>query len=311
MPKSKNEKTKNILGPLLNKNLGQHILSNPLVAQSIVEKANLRDSDIVLEIGPGTGNLTMKMLEKCKKVIAIEMDPRMAAELVKRAERYKSKLEIIIGDFLKVTLPFFDVCVSNTPYQISAPLVHKLLQSQFRCAVLMFQREFAMRLVAKSGDALYSRLSVNTQLFAKVDHLMKVSRNSFRPPPQVDSSVVRLEPFYPRPTLSFLEWDGLLRICFGRKNKTIRSNFFVRNVLNMCLENLQTFCSIQNTTFDQDIKILIQSILDETELGDSRAVKLDLQDFMKLLLAFNNKGIHFTYFIDSYIPFVVSSKSSA
>lgn len=82
----------------------------------------------------------------------------------------------MIGDALKTDLPFFDVCVANVPYQISSPLVFKLLLHRpfFRCAVLMFQREFAQRLVAKPGDKLYCRLSVNTQLLARVDLLMKV-----------------------------------------------------------------------------------------------------------------------------------------
>lgn len=75
---------------------------------------------MVLEIGPGTGNLTVKLLEKAKKVIAIEKDPRLAAELVKRVQGTpeQRKLEIIVDDFLKVDLPYFDVCVSNTPYQV-------------------------------------------------------------------------------------------------------------------------------------------------------------------------------------------------
>lgn len=89
----------------------------------------------------------------------------------------------------------------------------------FRCAVLMFQREFAMRLVAKPGDELYCRLSVNVQLYANVVHVMKVSKNNFRPPPQVESSVVRLEPRNPPPPVDAKEFDGLLRIAFTRKHK--------------------------------------------------------------------------------------------
>lgn len=83
----------------------------------------------------------------------------------------------MIGDVLKTELPFFDACVANIPYQISSPLVFKLLLHRpfFRCAILMFQREFAHRLVAKPGDKLYCRLSINTQLLARVDIVMKVS----------------------------------------------------------------------------------------------------------------------------------------
>jgi 18S rRNA (adenine1779-N6/adenine1780-N6)-dimethyltransferase len=147
-------------------------------------------------VGPGTGNLTQLLLQQAKKVIAIELDPRMVAELGKRFRysEYESKLQIIPGDVLAVKLPFFDICVANIPYQISSPLVFKLLAHRptFRCAVLMFQKEFADRMVAKPGSEVYCRLSVNLQLMARVDHLMKVGRNNFKPPPKVESAVVRI-----------------------------------------------------------------------------------------------------------------------
>ena len=145
----------------------------------------------------------------------------MVAELQKRVQgtyvctnqlisnsssEYQQKLQIIFGDILKVELPSFDVCVANVPYQISSPIVFKLLAHKpaFRCAVLMFQREFAMRLVAKPNDPLYCRLSVNTQLLSKVEHVMKVSKNNFRPPPKVESSVVRIRPLNPPPPINFV-----------------------------------------------------------------------------------------------------------
>lgn len=100
-----------------------------MVIQGIVDKAALRPTDVVLEVGPGTGNMTVKMLEKTKKVIACEIDTRMVAELQKRVmgTPFQSKLQIMIGDVLKMDLPFFDLCVANIPYQISSPLVFKLL----------------------------------------------------------------------------------------------------------------------------------------------------------------------------------------
>lgn len=132
-----------------------------MVSKGIVDKANLKTTDTVLEIGPGTGNVTVRILEQCKKCIAVEMDPRMAAEITKRVRGSpeQRKLEVIVGDFLKVDLPYFDVCISNTPYQISSPLIFKLLLHRplWRVAILMFQREFALRLVAKPGDPLYCR----------------------------------------------------------------------------------------------------------------------------------------------------------
>lgn len=108
----------------------------------------------------------------------------------------------------------------------------------------MFQREFALRLFAKAGDKLYSRLSVNAQMWAKIDHIMKVGKNNFKPPPQVESSVVRLVPKNPRPQISYEEWDGLLRICFVRKNKTIRSSFLGKaSIMDMLEANYRTWCA--------------------------------------------------------------------
>lgn len=223
------------------KTFGQHILKNPLVVQQIIEKSGIKPTDVVLEIGPGTGNLTASLLERSKKTIAVEIDPRMIAEVTKRVNKlgYQHKFQLIQGDAIKTQLPFFDLCIANTPYQISSPLVFKLLQHRpmFRCAVLMFQREFAMRLVAKPGSDMYCRLSVNVQLLARVDHLLKVSKNSFKPPPKVESSVVRIEPKYPPPPINFTEWDGLVRLCFMRKNKTLSAIFRIKQVLRMLHTN--------------------------------------------------------------------------
>ncbi|KAK1294152.1 hypothetical protein QJS10_CPA16g01645 [Acorus calamus] len=236
-------------GVSFDKSKGQHILRNPLIVDSIVQKSGIKPTDIVLEIGPGTGNLTKKLLEAAKSVIAVELDPRMVLELQRRFQgtSLTSRLKIIQGDILKTDLPYFDICVANIPYQISSPLTFKLLAHRpaFRCAVIMFQREFAMRLVAKPSDTLYCRLSVNTQFLANVYHLLKVGKNNFRPPPKVDSSVVRIEPKKPAPTISFKEWDGLIRLCFSRKNKTLGSIFRQKNVIALLEKNYKTLKQVQ------------------------------------------------------------------
>lgn len=102
-----------------------------------------------------------------------------------------------------------------------------------------------MRLVAKPGDTLYCRLSVNTQLLSRVSHLLKVGKNNFRPPPKVDSSVVRIEPRKPQPSVSFKEWDGFVRICFNRKNKTLGSIFRQKSVLSILEKNYKTLQALQ------------------------------------------------------------------
>ncbi|XP_048510187.1 probable dimethyladenosine transferase [Athalia rosae] len=306
MPKIRVEKKSRVhqevakQGLVFNKDFGQHILKNPLIIQGMLEKSALRPTDVVLEIGPGTGNMTVKMLEKVKKVIACEVDPRMVAELQKRVQGtpFQAKLHIMVGDALKTELPFFDICVANVPYQISSPLVFKLLLHRpfFRCAVLMFQREFAQRLVAKPGDKLYCRLSVNTQLLARVDMLMKVGKNNFRPPPKVESSVVRIEPRNPPPPINYKEWDGLTRIAFVRKNKTLAAAFKQTAVTTMLEKNYRLHCSLKNTAISEsfNLKDTINDILLGAMAADKRARNMDIDDFMSLLHAFNSQGIHFS-----------------
>lgn len=177
------------------------------------------------------------------------------------------KLDIMIGDFVKADLPYFDVCISNTPYQISSPLVFRLLSHRPlpRVAILMFQREFAQRLVARPGTDLWSRLSANVQLYSKVDMVMNVGRNNFRPPPQVESSVVRITPLDPPPPIKFEEFDGLTRIVFSRKNKTVHATFMAKGVLEMLEKNWRTWCSLQNKVRSADLS----NEADFTNLSDA------------------------------------------
>ncbi|PHH75011.1 hypothetical protein CDD80_2706 [Ophiocordyceps camponoti-rufipedis] len=340
-----------------NTNVGQHILKNPGVSDAIVEKAHLKPTDTVLEVGPGTGNLTVRILEKARRCICVELDPRMAAEVTKRVQGKpeQRKLEVILGDVIKTELPSFDVCISNTPYQISSPLVFKLLSmpNPPRTSILMFQREFALRLTARPGDALYCRLSVNAQFWAKITHVMKVGKNNFKPPPQVESSVVRIEPKLgkDRPNVSWDEWDGLLRVCFVRKNKTLRASWLgTKEVLAMVEKNYRTWCALNGVPVDDtpqeddddvamnaadeamDVDVddedadtpdffkslttsappktkskrqrtkvaalvrekLRKVLEDVTGLADQRSSKCDENDFLRLLLAFNQEGIHFS-----------------
>ena len=257
--KEKQPQIKTVSGAVsfgMQKSKGQHLLKNPMILSEIINKSGIKSTDIILEIGPGTGNLTMLLLEHAKKVIAIELDPRMVAQLTKRVgiSPYQNKLQLIQGDVLKQKLPFFDLCVANIPYQISSPIVFKLLSHRplFRAAVLLIQREFAMRLIAKPGTEFYCRLSVNVQLLSKVDHIMKVSKKNFVPPPKVESSVVRIEPIHPLPQINFIEWDGMLRICFSRKNKTLGALFKQKKVLEMIFQNYKKFMKNNNGEINQN-----------------------------------------------------------
>merc|ERR1711935_775582 len=119
----------------------------------------------------------------------------------------------------------------------------------------MFQEEFALRLTAKPGEALYCRLSVNVQLLAKVDQLLKVGRNNFRPPPKVESRVVRIEPRNPPPPVNFVEWDGMIRLLFNRKNKTLRSVLNTKATFRLLEGNRQTLRSLEGqSNSDENVK---------------------------------------------------------
>ena len=266
----------------MQKSKGQHLLKNPMILSEIINKSGIKSTDTVLEIGPGTGNLTMLLLDAAKKVIAIELDPRMVAQLIKRVgvSPYQNKLQLIQGDVLKQKLPFFDLCVANIPYQISSPIVFKLLSHRplFRAAVLLIQREFAMRLIAKPGTEFYCRLSVNVQLLSKVDHIMKVSKKNFVPPPKVESSVVRIEPIHPLPKINFLEWDGMLRICFSRKNKTLGALFKQKKIFEMIYQNYKKFMknnenNISKIEENKEQIPVVKSEINENDNNESNIIK--------------------------------------
>lgn len=144
---------------------------------------------------------------------------------------------------------------------------------------------------------MYCRLSVNTQLLAKVENLIKVGKANFRPPPKVDSLVVKIEIKNPPPPVNFTEWDGLVRLLFNRKHKTIRALLVTKSILLMIEENFKTQLSLQNLPLPEpipDIKALVENILEEENCTEKRATNMDIDDILSLLAAFNAKGIHFS-----------------
>lgn len=306
---------------------GQHLLKNSHIIQSIVQKSGIRSSDTVLEIGPGTGNLTLPLLHAAQKVVAVEIDPRMVDELHRRVRQtdLADKLVVLRGDILRMNLPEFDICIANIPYKISSPLTFKLLSrtSNFRAAILMLQREFARRLRASPGDPLFCRLSVNTQLLASVDVLMEVGKANFSPAPKVDSSVVCIRPHAWPPPVNLKEWDNFIRVCFSRKNKTLGAIFRQKHVLSLLagqtskafydfdegslvdsndvvLADTQVLSEDEERGFEAEMngdlaffKDKAICILREEGYEDKRSVKLTQADFLKLLASFNNAGIKF------------------
>lgn len=202
------------------KGLGQHFLVDSRVASRHIAHAKVGSSDAVLEIGPGLGVLTRLLAERAKRVIAIEADRRFAAYLRKSLPQ----VEIIEGDALKVEWPPFDIMASNLPYQISSPLTFKVLDEPFDRAVLMYQWEFARRMIAKPATADYSRLSVGVYRRASCEILERVPRNAFHPQPRVDSALVRLEPRpSPFPLADPDLFDAVLNALFEHRRKTVEN----------------------------------------------------------------------------------------
>ena len=273
---------------IFKKSQGQHILKNPGLIDTIIDKAKIKHTDIVLEIGAGTGNITIKLLQKARKVVAYEQDKRLAKELLNRVSKYpelKNKLELIQEDALSQDFPHFDLCISNIPFNISCPIILKLISYNFKSAYILVQKEFGDRLIARPGSDEYSRLSVADQLIATVEHVMRVSKNSFTPPPKVDSCFMKIEPKVPRPPIDIKEFDNLLKICFSRKNKTLAGNLKSSPVENKIKKNPEFSAIDPNNVIDQ--------IIENANLTDFRTAKMDIEDFLRLLLEFKKVNLHF------------------
>jgi 16S rRNA (adenine1518-N6/adenine1519-N6)-dimethyltransferase len=161
------------------------------VAQRHVGYAEILVEDRVLEVGPGLGILTSKLIELSEDVTCIELDEVLQEYI---DDTYGDRLTLIRGDAMKVDFPSFDKFVSNLPYSISTPIIFKLLEHDFKKAVVMVQKEFAERMVAPVGTVDYSRLTVNLYNRANCRLLETVPASRFKPKPKVDSALVEIIP---------------------------------------------------------------------------------------------------------------------
>ncbi|VVB89159.1 putative ribosomal RNA small subunit methyltransferase A [uncultured archaeon] len=197
----------------------QHFLIDKRVMNRIIEYGNLDSSDVVLEIGAGYGNLTELLAKRAGKVIAIEMDPQLASSI-----KESQNLEVVVGDVLKMDFPQFNKVISNLPYSISSPVTFKLLRCKFDFGILMYQHEFAKRMVAAPVSKDYGRLSVTVQYYADARILEVVPAAAFSAPPQVSSAIVKL---VPRPApYTVKDEDFFMRFLiavFSQRRKTLRN----------------------------------------------------------------------------------------
>ena len=204
---------------------GQHFLIDLSVARREVTYAQITKNDVILEIGPGKGIITRLLAQKAQQVIAIEIDQHLVDRL---QTSLPSNVTLVTGDAVQIDfqeLPRFTKIVSNLPFQISSPITFKLLSCSFSKAVLIYQKDFAERLVATPGTKQYSRLTVGVSYKARCRILEDVPRSCFSPPPSIDSSIVELillkKPRFRVDNESF--FFELTKQLFTHRRKKIRS----------------------------------------------------------------------------------------
>lgn len=203
----------------------QHFLIDPNAVRRIAELADVRGRR-VLEVGPGNGALTRALLDRGAIVHAIELDGMLCEQLADSFfdEIESGKLTVQHGDATKCELPSFEMSVSNLPYSVSSKITFRLLDCGFEVAVLMYQSEFADRMVAPAGTKDCGRLSIMVQTYAAVQKSFELPPQCFSPRPQVHSTVVKI---FPRDPIFFIEdrkrYADVVRALFSHRRKTVRN----------------------------------------------------------------------------------------
>jgi len=215
------------------KRLGQNFLVDKTVLKKIIEFSEISKKDVILEVGAGIGNLTLELAKKSKKVITIEKDKRMVEILKESLKNYKN-VEIIQGDILhKIRVLESKLCkgykvVANIPYYLTSILIRKLLEMKCKpnLMVLMVQKEVGERICAKPPNM--SLLSVSVQFYATPEIVSFVPRESFWPPPRVDSAIIKITPrkFDPKISPQFVDqFFKIVKIGFSHRRKQLVNNF--------------------------------------------------------------------------------------
>ncbi|OGN07810.1 MAG: ribosomal RNA small subunit methyltransferase A [Candidatus Yanofskybacteria bacterium RIFCSPHIGHO2_01_FULL_45_42] len=211
------------------KSLGQNFLINQGVLDKIVRVAELNANDTVLEIGPGTGNLTEKLAEKAGRIIAIEKDRRLIAPLKEKFTEYNN-VEIIEADILKLEIRNLKLeiggyrVVGNIPYYITSHLLKTIFEKwlQPKLIVLTVQKEVAQRIVAKPPRM--NLLALSVQYYSKPEIIGHVSRGSFRPIPKVDSAIIKLKMKNEKLKVGEADLFKIMRVGFSGKRKQLAGN---------------------------------------------------------------------------------------
>lgn len=239
------------------KQFAQHWLKNEKALNRIIQAAELTKCDRVLEIGPGTGILTRRLLPLAQSVVAVEIDRDLCQLLTKQLGRVENFL-LLQGDVLSLDIASqlaapvqeLNKVVANIPYNITGPILEKLLGTiaepatkPFDSIVLLVQKEVAERLYAQPGSKAFGALSVRVQYLAECELICSVPSRYFYPPPKVDSAVVRLRPrTVEPPAFAPRRLETLVKLGFAAKRKMLRNNLkgiVERDHLTQLLEQLE------------------------------------------------------------------------
>lgn len=260
-----------------NKKLGQNFLINEEVIQEIVSKAEVNEKDLIIEIGPGLGNLTEPLLEKAGKVICIELDENMLPILNKRFGENK-KIQLIHQDVLKVNLKEIIVSqkesnglenvkvVANLPYYITTPIIMKLLEEKLdiQSITVMVQKEVAQRLTAKPGDEYTGAITYTINYYTNSSIIINVPKENFMPSPKIDSAVIYME-VLKKPRIEIEDEElffKIIKFAFMQKRKTLANALTSSKILQ---------------------KEQIQQILKEMKIDEKvRGEKITIEQFAEL-----------------------------
>lgn len=230
-----------------NRRLGQNFLIDKNIADKILAFADIQKQDVVLEIGAGLGNATSELAAAAKKVIAVEFDKGLCRAASERLRGFKN-IEFLCQDILKFDfrpLASFGKIkiIGNLPYYITTPILERLIGNRARVknALLMVQREFADRMLAKAGSKTYGSLACFLAFYADLEFMSVVKRSSFYPSPEVDSALVRLTP-REGPPVSVKNEDlffKIIRLTFNQRRKAILSTLSNKNVLGLNKESVR------------------------------------------------------------------------
>jgi len=217
--------------------LGQNFLIDQNILKKIITAADIKKDDVILEVGPGIGQLTQELAKTAKKVVAVEKDKKMIQILKETLSEY-ANIEIIAEDILKFPLqmPSYKV-VANIPYYLTSRLIRKLLESgaQPSVMVLMIQKEVAQRILATPPDM--NLLALSVQYYADPKIISSVSRNCFLPKPNVDSAIIAITPKIKVSKESSGLFFQLARAGFSQKRKQLANN--LANVLDIKKEIIE------------------------------------------------------------------------